>query len=325
LRHVGNHCRTGLDVGRSRTKLVQLTGTGDDLVLETAHVQALTSPEEASSGLKTVWKRAGNRSGSIRCNLGATGVIMHQLSIVDMPREELRSAVFLEAEQFLPDMDNLALDCQVLGAEEGGGAELPKLVTLIVAVPKTTVDRRLELLAKSVKGIEALVPDGLALANALHGTGLSSQGPAMAAEISREGTNLVIVPREGCPQSPIVHYIPIGLKGLVPAGAGHKEPSSKRVRNAPARDRWLREVDQTLNFAAGRLGAAAERLLVVGEGADEAGLIDWMGHNLVVAVARWNPLENLKPGRRCPKAALLEQIGPHTAVALGLAMMKEGG
>lgn len=310
------HMRVGLDVGTTGTRVVALSECAPhQFLLHRASVVPFSSSMSQAEQLRDVWRKA-RASGGVRVNLGPVTVIVQQGQFPDMPPEDLQAAARIEAEQLIPDLDAMVLDCQVIGRTVTADGE--QLRVLMVAAPRDAVSAREELLRAAKVPLHTMAPDGLALANAVLALLPPVEGPEILLDIGREGTNLVAVMPQQEAMAPIVRHVPGGTNM-------HETPATAAAaRDTEAeKDRWLREVERSIQFVSGKLDTPPQRILVVGDGASADPLLEWVNENLAVPVQVWNPLALLGRTRHTPGENFIEQNGPHMAVAIGLALMAE--
>lgn len=307
--------RVGLDVGITGARVVALSESApDQFLLHRASVVPFSSSMSQAEQLRDVWRKARG-SGRVRVNLGPVAVIVQQGQFPDMPPEDLQAAARIEAEQLIPDLDAMVLDSQVIGRTVTADGE--QLRVLMVAAPRDAVSAREELLRAAKVPLHTMAPDGLALANAVLALLPPVEGPEILLDIGREGTNLVAVMPQQEAMAPIVRHVPGGTNM-------HETPAAATSRDSEAeKDRWLREVERSIQFVSGKLDTPLQRILVVGDGASADPLLEWVNENLAVPVQVWNPLALLGRTRQTPGEHFIEQHGPHMAVAVGLALMDE--
>lgn len=311
----------GLDVGSRRARVVGLArGSSGEFLLQHAAIADFTDPASASLAIKSLWRGVAARAEGARCNLGPAGVIVQQIEFPEMETDELLAAARIEAEQLIPDIQSMALDVQVIGKKTKSEDNAQVAAIMIVAAPRQAVDKRTALLESAKVRIEAIVPDGVALANAVLALQPSEQGAVLAIDLGIDATGFVAVFPEKNIMVPIVRYIPNGTSLLGGAAAGEKPSSTDERDRETKRERWLREIERSIGFVSGKLGAPAQKILVVGDGAKSPEILNWLGQNVQIPVSVWNPLKDLKRGPGAPEQKFIEQWGSDCAVAVGLAL-----
>ena len=311
----------GLDIGSKRARVVGLArGGSGELLLQHASIVEFSDPASAVAGIKSVLRGIAARAPGVRCNLGPASVIVQQVEFPDMADEDLLAAARIEAEQLIPDIQSMALDTQVIGRKTRGDDHAHVASIMIVAAPKQAVNDRMALLREANVQIDAVLPDGVALANAVLALQPSEAGAVLAIDIGMEATGLVAVFPEKDAMVPIVRYIPTGTSVLVGAAGGEKPSSTDERDRESKRERWLREVERSIEFVSGKLNAPAQKILVVGDGARSSDTMSWLGQSVQIPVSAWNPLKDVRRGPGAPEDRFIQQWGSDCAVAVGLAL-----
>lgn len=116
------------------------------------------------------------------------------LQIIQLPkmeREELKSAVFFEAENYIPlSMDKIYLDFDVINYHSGEDGQ-NHLDALINAMPKYVVNSYVSCLKKAGLSPVALEPESQAIIRALAGTE-KNDAPVIFVDFSQTKTNFII-------------------------------------------------------------------------------------------------------------------------------------
>jgi type IV pilus assembly protein PilM len=138
----------GLDIGSSYIKTVKLKETKSGYELELFHVHPLP-PELIVDGsiidslrlvdsLKEVIKAAGIKTKNAVISIsGHSSVIIKRISLPEMTEEELSESIKFEAEQYVPfDIEDVNLDFQIIGPKEEPG----QMDVILVAVKKDIIN-----------------------------------------------------------------------------------------------------------------------------------------------------------------------------------------
>lgn len=306
----------GLDVGCHRARVVKLDLDDEGIVrLLSAALEKVPPPGSKPLNLRALFKAADARCCAAHCNLGSARAILHEAEFPAMGPEELAGAIRIEAEQLVPDLDEMVLDYQILPdpeTEKHAAHRPKKLKIMIVAAPRNAVQERAELLDAAGLDDRSLVPDGVAIANAIMSLRCENKAPVLALDVSVSGTGVVAVDRREEVHAPVVRFIQGGILLLE-----DEDPGRERNR---LRERWLGEIERTIEFVAGRFGASPERVLALGELASASKSAYWLESNLGKPVEVWNPLAEMVQGPHAPDAVWVQENGPHFAVAAGLAL-----
>lgn len=323
----------GVDVGNRRARVARL-GPGEDGEVCLLGAAMIPIPESAGkpANLRELAKQAGIKGNGAHCNLSPAMTIVHEVEFPGMDEGDLGSAVRIEAEQLIPDIDSMVLDYQVLARLASEEGKPSRLKAMIVAAPKDAVDERADWLASTGLDARAVTPDGLAIANAilaLRPPGarpvLRPKGdpaaplspgarPVMALDIGANATSLVAVSMGEDIAAPTVRF--------VRGGADLLRDEEDSEENHRLKERWLSEVERTIAFVAQRFGDAPDCLLVLGEATESPEAINWIESNLYKETEAWNCLAELPRGPDAPDEEWVREHGAHFAVAVGLAVME---
>jgi type IV pilus assembly protein PilM len=138
----------GLDIGSSYIKAVKLKEAKGGYELELFHVHPLP-PELIVDGsiidslrlldsLKEMIKTAGIKTkNAVIAISGHSSVIIKRISLPEMTEEELSESIKFEAEQYVPfDIEDVNLDFQIIGPKEEPG----QMDVILVAVKKDIIN-----------------------------------------------------------------------------------------------------------------------------------------------------------------------------------------
>lgn len=196
----------GLDIGHSSVKGVEVTRSGNDLVVTHFGCVPIEDAgkgkraEAVVSAIKRLCSDAGFSTKRTITAVSGESVIVRVLRLPyfsDKETEELRFAVESEARDFIPfDMEDVAFDYQKL-AEIDAGSEGRALDVLIVAAQKDVVKWHTDVVQAA--GLDPRVIDigSFALINAVHyGANLVPETPVALVDIGSAVTNIAIMKGE---------------------------------------------------------------------------------------------------------------------------------
>lgn len=311
--------KVGLDVKDESVRIVAVSGTArEGLMLRGAAVADVRQTLSTEKVVRDLCRKVPGCSRGVNCNLGSASLVLQEAVFPEMPLDDLRSAVRIEAQQVIPEPDAMVLDFQVIGEQVEAGAR--QLAVLIVAAPREAVEARVALLSRAGVRLLSVVPDGIALANAVAALRSAEERAELAINIGRQDTLLAAVLPGDRTVSQVVRHVPGGLDLLDARNATDAIESRKRER---AKDQWLQEIERSIQFAERKLDGPVQSLVAAGSGAVSSHLLEWVKQNLARPVDLWNPIESLRRHRKAPSVEFVKQHGSHLAVALGLAMMQE--
>ena len=307
---------------------------------------AVADPAMVSQTVQQLLDSLGMRRASITSALAGHAVIVKRLSLPAMSDAELAEAIPWEAEQYIPfDLADVQLDFQVIS---GGDSTKPAadgskagLEVLLVAARKDRIDDRAGVIAQTGRRPVVVDVEAFALANAYQMNYPERTDPLSA--LIHVGRNVTVVCLLERGEPIFTRDISIGgqvhvaalLKEFGPSGVD--ELAAKRMlhgqypadvaadqaasvlRDASAQ--LVLEVRKTVDFY--RATSPIDRLsrVVLSGGAWEAvGLVDLLASEFGAPVDVFDPFRRVtRSGRASADAA-----GPAYAVAVGLAMRKEG-
>jgi|SoiMethySBSTD1v2_1073268.scaffolds.fasta_scaffold230616_1 type IV pilus assembly protein PilM len=298
------------------------------------------------------------RRASVASALSGHAVIVKRLSLPSMSAAELTEAIPWEAEQYIPfDLADVQLDYQVVGskqpipdkkdkksaaADAAGAGETSGLDVLLVAARKDRIDDRAGVIAQSGRRPVVIDVEAFALANAYQMNYPERTDPLTALVHVGRNVTLVCLLERGEPiytrdisaggqahlEALLKEFGPIGVDELAARRMLHGQyPSDVNADQAAAvlRDasaQLVVEIRKTVDFY--KATSPIDRLsrLVLSGGAWEAvGLVDLLASEFGAPVDVFDPFRRVT---RSNRSAGADGVGPSYAVAVGLAMRKEG-
>jgi len=306
---------------------------------------AVADPTVVSQTVEQLLTSLGLKRASVTSALAGHAVIVKRLSLPAMGEAELAEALPWEAEQYIPfDLADVQLDYQVISGETKPAADGAKggLEVLLVAARKDRIDDRAGVIAQTGRRPVVVDVEAFALANAYQ-MNYPERTDALSALI-HVGRNVTVVCllERGEPiftrdisiggqvhlAALIKEFGPTGvdeltakrmLHGQYPAEVGADQAAAV-LREASAQ--LVLEVRKTVDFY--RATSPIDRLsrVVLSGGAWQAvGLVDLLASEFGAPVDVFDPFRRVT---RSGRAASTDAAGPAYAVAVGLAMRKEG-
>ncbi len=292
------------------------------------------------------------RRATVASALSGHAVIVKRLALPAMSQAELAEAIPWEAEQYIPfDLTEVQLDYQVVGstapdktdkASDKAADDKAGLDVLLVAARKDRIEDRASVIAQSGRRPVVIDVEAFALANAYQMNYPERTDPLTALiHIGRSMTVICLLER-GEPiftrdisvggqvhlDALLKEFSPTGvdelaarrmLHGQYPSGVGADQVATV-LRDSSAQ--LVLEVRKTVDFY--RATSPIDRLsrVVLSGGAWEAvGLVDLLASEFGAPVDVFDPFRRVTKSARATGA---ESVGPSYAVAVGLAMRKEG-
>ncbi|MBI4668214.1 MAG: type IV pilus assembly protein PilM [Elusimicrobia bacterium] len=315
--------------------------------------QDLPLDEEAKKAFLTRLLRLDFAGAKIKepltaVSVSGSSVIVREVKLPALPHKELRAALSVEAEPYLPfDVQEVHLDYHVTGEVTEKGEK--KYTALLIAAKKDFVEGRLGLLA-GVKAKPVVVEvDSLALANIMTLKPESLQSAFVLCSIGATVSNLAIIDK-GTPR--LARDIAVGggiftravqkETGLAPAEAENlkremglvfeedklqalgAEGDPKKLQAAKAMLQvatdLMNEVNKSMTFYLTHgVESKIQKIYLAGGGALLKNLDAFASKHLKLPVEIFNPLElfNLPAGH-----AVNPALGPMFGVVCGLALRK---
>jgi len=153
----------GLDIGTHSVCAVELTGSGDDVSVTGVGWERIPSPDLVEDTVLAVISDNNLDAKHLVTGVSGRSVIVRYVTMVSMPPEELNSAVYYEANKYIPwEVDDVQLDCQQLGGVDERG----QMRVLIVAAKRDLIDEHVGILNRIKLHPKMIDVDLFALGNA---------------------------------------------------------------------------------------------------------------------------------------------------------------
>ncbi|MBN1870632.1 MAG: type IV pilus assembly protein PilM [Candidatus Omnitrophica bacterium] len=164
------HERTviGIDVGTSSVKVVQMAEIdGEMVILKSALVDIGGVPgsqEEVLASLRTAMIGMDTKGAKVAAVVNCPETCTRKILAPPMPKKELGQAVRWEAKNTIPfSIDEALMDFEIVG--ETADKNSKKLVVVVAAASKQTVNKLVTLFAKAGIEISSLIPVSLSMQN----------------------------------------------------------------------------------------------------------------------------------------------------------------
>ena len=184
----------GLDIGSYGVRAVELTGSGDTLVLTGFGRARIESPEAVEDTVHQVLAGAGIRTKRCVTAVSGRSVIVRYVPMMPMADQELRQAIRYEADKYIPfEVDEVILDCQKI--EEAMPGEQIRVV--MVAVKRTMIEEHVAMLDRLGLVPAIIEVDMFALGNAFEARnrrlGISDEEIRALVDIGASKTNITVM------------------------------------------------------------------------------------------------------------------------------------
>jgi type IV pilus assembly protein PilM len=346
----------GVDIGSSAVRAVSLRrarsgwsliAAGEAAIPEgTIQDGTVTDQTLVSQTVQQLLDSLGMRRANVASALAGHAVIVKRLSLPAMSDAELTEAIPWEAEQYIPfDLSEVQLDYQVIGGStdpKAAGDAKAGLDVLLVAARKDRIEDRAGVIAQTGRRPVVVDVEAFALANAYQENYPERTDPLSALIHVGRNVTVVCLLERGEPiftrdisiggqvhlSALLKEFTAVGvdelqarrmLHGQYPAEVGADQVAAV-LRDASAQ--LVLEVRKTVDFY--RATSPIDRLsrVVLSGGAWQAvGLVDLLASEFGAPVDVFDPFRRINKSNR---SVGTDTIGPAFAVAVGLAMRKEG-
>jgi type IV pilus assembly protein PilM len=290
--------------------------------------------------IQNVFRENKIKGGDVAMSLSGHSVIIKRVSLPSMNEEELAESIQWEAEQYIPfDIQDVNIDYQILQGGAQGGENMD---VLLVAVKKSKISDYTSVLHQAGKTPMVVDVDVFALQNAYEVNYAPEADQTVAlVNIGASVTNITIL--QGA-NSVFWRDISIGgnqytdaiqkeLNLSFEAAEAMKRGEEGAAENADKLQQILKQVSQdvanevqkTLDFfkATGG-GEAVTRIMLAGGSSRVAGLQEMLAERFGVSVEIFNPFQGIQVNEKQFPPERLQELAPHMAVAVGLALRKPG-
>ena len=195
----------GLDIGAYSTKFACLKKVKKETQLVGFAIQRGSEPTSIKNDIDKILQENKVKEAEMVTSVAGPSVVVRYSEFPDMSENEVRGAIELESERFLPfRLEDVNLDLQILkGAHEVKG----KMVAMIVAARKEIIKKRLDFLEAGGWSPLAIDVDALSIANCFEYEGAAATNAVALINLGAAFTNLCIV-EEGL--SCFTRDIPLG-------------------------------------------------------------------------------------------------------------------
>jgi type IV pilus assembly protein PilM len=337
-----------LDIGSTFIKLVQIKGSRGNYQL-TKFGMAPLPPEVIVEGavmdagrvveaIKELLSSQRVKTKEVVLSVSGSSVIIKRIAVADMSDEELSESIKWEAEQYIPfSIDDVNVDFQKIGP----GAQEGQADVLLVAVKKDKINDYVNLVKEA--GLEPVVldVDAFALANMYELNYELEGGITALLNIGASVMNISIL-KDG--MSIFTRDITVGGNRYTEAlqrEFGLSYEDAERVKRgervegadpeqvagimASVTEDIVGETQRSLDFFRSTTGSdQVSRVLVSGGCARIGNFTSVLGERIQIPVEITNPFKNIKVDPKRFDAAALQEAGPQSAVAVGLAIRRPG-
>ncbi len=343
----------GLDIGSSTVKAVELTSKGKaGRDFELAHLGVAKLPPEAIvqgaflnssaivDGIREAVEVAKIRSKHVAAAVCGHSVIVKQVSLPAMSRDELEEQIRWEAEQYIPfDVNEVNLDFQILDSTSTEG----QMDVLLVAAKKDLIDDYVQVITEAGLTPAAIDVAAFAVENAFEANYdvrpdevvalvnvgaqvvniniVSGGAPAFTRDITTAGNQYT----EEIQKTLSISFeeaerIKLGGKGSDETREVVPQEVERAMKSVT--ETVIGEISRSLDFfAATTADSRIEKVYLAGGGSQVAGFEQAFAERTGLEVARMDPLARMLPNSKWDNE-YLDEVGPSLGVGVGLALRR---
>jgi len=343
----GSKAITGLDIGSSSVKIVQLKETGKgyrlmnlsvrDLPQEVIVDGAIMDASVISDTLREMTREMKLKQKDVAISVSGHSVIIKKIKVQEMTEEELERNLPFEAEQYVPfDSSEVNMDFVILGTVEGEG----KMEVLLVVVKKDVINDISTVVTDA--GLNPVVADvdAFALQN-MYETNyvLAAEDVVALVNVGASTTNINII-QDGI--SIFTRDISVGGSQFTEAIQKQLQVSFEEAeqlkKGESVGEKTPEEVESILSVIADNLGQEIQRSLdffnssnpdvqinrvsLCGGGAKVPSILQAVEQRLGIQVEMVNPLEAIIINKKKFDPSFIEDVAPMLGIGVGLAIRK---
>ncbi len=339
----------GLDIGTSSIKIAHIEDTKEGLMLRSLAIgdlphEVVVEGEVMDVGIVVDKIRELIKEHSIKTKNAAVAVlgrsvIMKKIRLPNIKGDELDKAVNVEVKQFIPEIDDVNIDFQVIDniTEEDSDS----IEVLLVVVKKEKINDVMNMVVGSGLSPSIVDVDGFALENQYELTCDEEDGTVALIDVGDSITNVIIM-KDG--NSIYTRDISIGGssytreiqkdfslsfeqaetlklgKDLEEVSRDNAEPIIQKIHKEVAK-----EIQGTFGYFKANYGdESISKVVLSGGCACMPGLLDFLEQKLEIPVELSNPLKNLLFDDKKLDPDYLNKVAPMLCMAIGLALRRVG-
>jgi type IV pilus assembly protein PilM len=344
------HDLLSLDIGSNSIKLVQLSKGKQGWQLVNLGI-AYLPPEAIVDGsiidsltvadtIRNLVKEHGGKIKEVASALTGHSVIIKKVSLPVMTEDELAESIQWEAEQYIPfPITDVNLDFQILGAETEGGGQMD---VMLVAVKKDVINDYINVIIDA--GLEPVVMDvdSFALENLLEANYNIAPNENMAivnVGASITGLSILVggvtvftraIPMGGNQfAEEIQKEISISFKDAEAVKLGQEvegvDPNTITSIVERLSEKLAIEIKRSIDFfLGGSSGVYVNKVFLSGGASRAKGFSSTVEKGTMIPVEMINPFKNIVCNEKAFEPNYLQEMAPHFAVGVGLAMRRVG-
>ncbi len=323
----------GLDIGSYGVRAVEVTRSGEGLVLTGCGRARIESPEAIEDTILQVLSNAGIRTRKCVTAVSGRQVIVRYVPMMSLPDAELRQAIRYEADKYIPfEVDEVILDCQKIDEPAAGG----QMRVVLVAVKRTMIEEHVAMLDRLGLAPAVIDSDVFALGNAFEARnaslGIADEEVRGLVDIGAQQTNIVIIKGNRMQFSRPFYQAGNDLTEVVAKRFGEEPGDIERMKEDPGGalktmqdamesvlDDICSEIRLSFDYYENQYDQEVREVYLSGGSVLFPAMDKMLGDILTMETKLWDPMEALDITSPRFDAGSLDGMNCDMAVAVGLA------
>ncbi len=294
------------------------------------------NPQAVASAIRQLFQNHSIRLNKVAISIGGYSVIVKNITVQNMPEEQLYESIHFEAEQYIPfDIKDVNLDFQILGNSEHNPNQMN---VLLVAAKKDMINEYINLIEMANLNLGIIDIDAFALQN-IYEINYESKGENVALiDIGASKTSVNILKNNisvfmrdvslGCNQinNRIISMLNCTMSEAEEIKLGKQTDKMsadelKEIRSSVVSD-WNDEIRRALDFFySTNPDDEIKQIVLSGGGANIKELRELLALQTSAEVKTINPFERFEIDHHL-NMDHLKQMAPQAAIAMGLAIRR---
>jgi len=318
----------GLDIGHDYIKLVVLKKENGQIYLDDFCLEGVFG--NVSNELKNIVNKCDISSSDVNISLSGKSIIIRNLWLPIMGREELKKNLQYELDQYIPfPPEEVYYDAYIFGESQLTRKE-NKMRVVLAAAMKKYVEEKIGILKEAGINLNVIDMDAISLFN-IFSAGRKDDSTVALIDI---GSNKVIIDILAGDVLTFTREVELGFSpaksAMLPRlTVGSDEKESPAAVDDLQADSYIqdlakrisKEVSSSFKYYEGHEQRSVERVYVTGGGSLFKGLVDMLKQDIGESVEVWSPFENIKFSEGIDAKTIkdLETYAPLFSVSAGLA------
>jgi type IV pilus assembly protein PilM len=339
----------GVDIGTTNIKIVELSGSGNEISLENYGVlETYSYLERPNAAIQSSYfKIVEEITGDLLKKLLATLKPKTRRSVISLPifssfvtvfevpfheEKEISRAIPFEAKKYIPlPLGELTIDWAIIGEPEAAAKNVGAKI-LLIAIPKELIQRYQKIAKDSGLDAVAFELESVALGRSLVG---QEKSPVLILDIGSQSSNLAVIDNGYLVSNESLTTAGAEITHVLAQGLGiskERAEEFKRVKGfnvtpqeaevvnlmLPIIDYLGSEISRAMNIYKERTGRDIKKVMLAGGTANLPGLDGYLSQALNLDIQKAWPFNHISYQQFLEP--LLKEIGPSLSVATGLAL-----